>query len=168
MTQEKYAVVIVTYNREKLLRECIRQVEVQTVPANKIVIVNNASTDGTAAYLSRLTAMGKYHIINCTKNIGGAGGFAMGLSKIVSYDVDCILFIDDDAMLSPDYMKKLLQARSCHPRYHAFAGSVITNGKLTPGTEESFYNLDFSLGTVRSHFIRKRLLNAISHPSVEC
>ena len=153
MTQDKYAVVIVTYNREKLLRECIRQVEAQTVPADKIVIVNNASADGTAAYLSRLTVTGKYHIINCTENIGGAGGFAKGLSQTVTYDVDCILFIDDDAMLSPDYMKKLLQARSCHPRYHAFAGSVVTNGKidtwhrrrlLQPGLflkncQESFY-----------------------------
>lgn len=82
--------------------------------------VNNASTDGTAAYLSKLTAMGKYHIINCTKNISGAGGFAKGLSQTITYDVDCILFIDDDAMLSPDYMKKLFQARSCYPRYHAY------------------------------------------------
>lgn len=64
--------------------------------------------------------MGKYHIINCTKNISGAGGFAKGLSQTITYDVDCILFIDDDAMLSPDYMKKLFQARSCYPRYHAY------------------------------------------------
>ena len=81
--------------------------------------VNNASTDGTAAYLSRLTAMGKYHIINCTKNISGAGGFAKGLSQTITYDVDCILFIDDDAMLSPDYYEetssgaKLLSEISC-------------------------------------------------------
>lgn len=55
--------------------------------------VNNASTDGTAAYLSKLTAMGKYHIINCTKNISGAGGFAKGLSQTITYDVDFLLMM---------------------------------------------------------------------------
>lgn len=45
-----YAVVIVTYNRELLLRECVQQVEKQTVSASKVIIVNNASTDGTQKY----------------------------------------------------------------------------------------------------------------------
>nr|MDE6608139.1 glycosyltransferase [Lachnospiraceae bacterium] len=56
MIQIKYAIVIVTYNREVLLRECIRQVTCQTVKAASIVIVNNASTDGTKAYLDELKA----------------------------------------------------------------------------------------------------------------
>lgn len=46
-----YAVVVVTYNRLELLKECLKQVENQTVPAQKIIVVDNASTDGTAEYL---------------------------------------------------------------------------------------------------------------------
>ena len=41
MIKADYAVVIVTYNRAALLRECVSQVEKQTVPASKIIVVNN-------------------------------------------------------------------------------------------------------------------------------
>ena len=73
MIKAEYAVVIVTYNREVLLRECVSQVEKQTVPASKIIVVNNASTDGTTAYLEALSKHnGVYHIIECSRNLGGA------------------------------------------------------------------------------------------------
>ena len=128
MVDVKYAVVIVTYNREKLLRDCVRHVEAQMVPADKVIIVNNASTDGTSAYLQQLGRKSNiYQIIECPENVGGAGGFAKGIAQAMACDVDCLLLIDDDAMLTKDYMYCFLAARSNNPRYQAFAGSVKTN-----------------------------------------
>lgn len=131
MAQATYAVVIVTYNREQLLRECIRHVKAQTVPAAKVIIVNNASTDGTSAYLKELSEnQDVCQIIECSENIGGAGGFARGIAHALKYDTDYVLIIDDDAMLSADYMEKLLQAREKNQEYRAFAGSVMTDGTV--------------------------------------
>lgn len=126
--QTKYATVIVTYNREMLLRECIRYVAGQTAEASSIVIVNNASTDGTKAYLDELGKQNRsYIIINLPQNIGGAGGFAKGIGYAAKLDVDCVLLIDDDAMIANDYMEKILQARQMYPQYKAFAGAVKVN-----------------------------------------
>ena len=50
-------VVIVTYNRLELLKECIQCVLSQTVPFSKIVIVDNCSKDDTRAYLKNLEKM---------------------------------------------------------------------------------------------------------------
>lgn len=131
MHQVKYAVVIVTYNREKLLRECISQIEQQTVKADKVIIVNNASTDGTGEYLKGLKEKSKvYQVIECTENIGGAGGFAVGIKSAVENDIECVLIIDDDAILATDYMERLLEAREHHEEYKAFAGSVRVDGKI--------------------------------------
>lgn len=131
MVHARYAVVIVTYNREKLLRECVRQVIDQTSPADRIIIVNNASTDGTNDYLEQLSDQEiRCQIITCPENIGGAGGFARGIAQAVKCDVDCVLLIDDDAILSPDYMEKLLAARRADPKYKAFAGAVKANGRI--------------------------------------
>lgn len=139
MIKAEYAVVIVTYNREVLLRECVSQVEKQTVPASKIIVVNNASTDGTTAYLEALSKHnGVYHIIECSRNLGGAGGFARGLACAMNYSVDCVLLIDDDAMLSVDYMEKLLMARDKKPQYGAFAGCVQVDGKLDTNHRKNF------------------------------
>lgn len=131
MVQARYAVVIVTYNREQLLRECVRQVENQTVPADQVILVNNASTDGTGTFLKELSAGKKsWQVIECPENIGGAGGFAKGIARAAAYDVDCVLMIDDDAILAADYMENLLNARKQHPSYGAFAGCVKVDGKI--------------------------------------
>ncbi len=134
-----YAVVIVTYNRELLLRECVQQVEKQTVSASKVIIVNNASTDGTQKYLEELSQKNSvYQIIECNKNLGGAGGFARGIVCAINCDIDCVLLIDDDAMLCADYMALLLEQKDRNPQYGAFAGCVLVNGKIDTHHRKNF------------------------------
>lgn len=126
-----YAVVLVTYNRLTLLKECLEQVENQTIPPEKIIVVNNASTDGTAEYLQENKEKNAcYHIVTCAQNIGGAGGFEKGLQASAKEDVECVLLIDDDAMLEKAYMEKIMAVRKHYPGYLAFAGAVMTNGKI--------------------------------------
>lgn len=126
----KYAAVIVTYNRLELLKECLDNVEHQSIPAEKIIVVDNASTDGTAQYLCiRKSHNSRYNIITCTENAGGAGGFEKGIAVSLNAGVDCVLVIDDDAMIENRYMEKILVAREQHPGYSAFAGAVMTDGK---------------------------------------
>lgn len=48
---EKVCAVIVTYNRKELLRECLKAVLGQTRPPDHILVVDNASTDGTLEML---------------------------------------------------------------------------------------------------------------------
>lgn len=131
MTDTKYAVVIVTHNREILLRECVEKVEGQSAIPDSIIIVNNASTDNTLSYLEELSKKDqRFDIISLSHNIGGAGGFAKGIERSLEKDVDCILIIDDDAMIAGDYMEQILQARQQQPQYKAFAGTLRTDGKI--------------------------------------
>lgn len=126
-----YEVVVVTYNRLELLKECLVQVERQTVPAKKIIVVNNASTDGTEEFLrEQKEKCGHYRILTCAENLGGAGGFEKGIQEAVEEPAACILLIDDDAVLENNYMEKIMGARREHPEYQAFAGTVITAGKI--------------------------------------
>lgn len=43
--------VVVTYNRKKLLEECVNAVLKQSYPVDKLIIIDNNSTDGTEAFL---------------------------------------------------------------------------------------------------------------------
>ena len=131
MIYAKYAVVIVTYNRQQLLQECVDNVENQTIAPDSIIIVNNASTDGTLDYLEKLKKKSEIvDIISLPQNLGGAGGFAKGIGRAMKKNVDCVLIIDDDAMISRDYMELILQARQHQPQYKAFAGTLRTDGKI--------------------------------------
>ena len=146
MAKNEYAIVIVTYNREKLLRECIRRAADQTVGAASIIIVNNASTDGTPVYLEKLEKQDRiYDIINLPQNIGGAGGFARGIERATEKDVECVLIIDDDAMLARDYMELLLRARRSNPQYMAFAGTVKVNGRIDTSHRRSISKIGMLL-----------------------
>ena len=138
MKSAEYAVVIVTYNRIQLLRECVVHAVSQTSCPKSIIIVDNASTDETDEYLESLKQHEYFEVIRLPQNIGGAGGFAKGIEKAMEKNVDCVLLIDDDAIIADDYMEKILSAMELHPQYKAFAGVVKTGGKIDP-----FHRRDF-------------------------
>lgn len=127
---EGYAIVIVTYNRVQLLRECVAHAEAQTSRPDSIIIVDNASKDDTRAYLEELEKESNIEVISLPQNIGGAGGFVKGMEYALRKNVACILLIDDDAMIGKDYMEKILAARERHPQYRAWAGAVEKEGRI--------------------------------------
>ena len=86
----KYAEVIVTYNRKKLLKENIEALLNQTFKDHDILIVDNNSNDGTKEMVAEIQDKRiKYY--NTGKNLGGAGGFAFGLRKAISMFINMVL-----------------------------------------------------------------------------
>ena len=100
------AAVVVTYNRLALLKQCVQALRLQTVPCD-ILIVDNASTDGTAQWLS---AQPGISFRNTGSNLGGAGGFNRGMRWAVEDGYDYVWVMDDDTLPKPDALEKLLQA----------------------------------------------------------
>lgn len=128
---ENYVAVIVTYNRLELLKDCLAHVENQTVAAKGIIVVDNASEDGTAQYLREKLSDARYHVITCAQNTGGAGGFEKGIELALDMEqTDCVLLIDDDAMIDGDYMERIMEGRRKHGSCHAFAGTVEDHGVI--------------------------------------
>ena len=67
------AAVVVTYNRLELLKECLEKLLSQTSPCD-VLIVDNASSDGTETYIKNTYADNtRIHYRNTGANIGGAG-----------------------------------------------------------------------------------------------
>ncbi|MCT6851192.1 MAG: glycosyltransferase family 2 protein [Staphylococcus epidermidis] len=101
----KTNIVIVTYNRIKLLKECIQNINSNTDFVSKVYIINNNSDDGTKEYLDSISGS-FYKPVNLEKNIGGAGGFAYGLKyAFENSDDDYFLLMDDDTMIQTNTLK---------------------------------------------------------------
>lgn len=178
----KLGVVITTYNRINLLKECLKACINQTYKFEKIIIVNNASTDNTSEYLEDLNKKNKdILIINSEKNLGGAGGFYLGLKKALKEDVDYILIIDDDAILNKDYNERIIKyIEKKEKNISGYSGTVKTNNEiqyehrrhLKPGfkcidsnkTEYAKEFFDYELSTFCGLFISKKLIEKIGLP----
>lgn len=121
-----YAVVVVTCNRVKLLEECVNAILAQIKPANQVVIVDNASKDGTKAYLATLDDK-RFKVIRSSSNLGGAGGFALAMSEVDLEDNDFVLIIDDDAIIESGFVSEI--EKKMNSDIFAYSGTVMEEGK---------------------------------------
>lgn len=99
--------VIVTYNRLELLKRVISSLKSQTIVLNKIIIVNNGSTDGTDTYLQSVNNDEVIKVIS-QENVGGSGGFYRGIKEAVEYECDWIWCMDDDVFPKENCLEVLL------------------------------------------------------------
>ncbi len=92
------AIVVITYNRLHLLRQCVEKVLLRTSDATReIVVWDNASTDGTAAYLDSLTDP-RIRVVHHPENIGqNAYAHAVPLTTTPYF-----LELDDDVVEAPE------------------------------------------------------------------
>lgn len=102
---EKIIAVVVTHNRQQLLSECIRALKNQTRPLDKILVINNNSTDNTEAWLKDQPGL---EFIT-QPNVGGAGGFYTGIKTAYSKGFDWMWLMDDDGYPKEDALEKLLE-----------------------------------------------------------
>ena len=105
----RVAAVVVTYNRRDLLLESLAAVLGQTRAPDKVIVVDNASEDGTAA-----AVRGQFpsvHLAELRRNSGGAGGFAGGMALALADGADLIWLMDDDTVPEPGALNALLGAR---------------------------------------------------------
>lgn len=105
--------VVVTYNRLSLLQQCLAALCAQTVQGFTVLLVDNASTDGTAAYVQTLTMPGLVYR-NTGKNLGGAGGFAYGIQAAAELGCEAVWIMDDDTLPEPGALEALLSADAAH------------------------------------------------------
>ena len=105
----KIFAVILTYNRKDLLKRCLAAVYSQTRPCDGVIIIDNASTDGTEQMLKELDFPDlEVHVLS--KNIGASGGFNAGFRLAYHKGADFVWMMDDDVIPSPDALQRLQEA----------------------------------------------------------
>jgi rhamnopyranosyl-N-acetylglucosaminyl-diphospho-decaprenol beta-1,3/1,4-galactofuranosyltransferase len=99
--------VVVTFNRLAMLqRQLQRLAEIPEL--DDVLVVDNASTDGTGEWLQGPDAP---PLLGTTlpENTGGAGGFNHGLAWAMDHGADLVWLMDDDGLPDPDCLATLLE-----------------------------------------------------------
>ena len=106
--------VVVAYNRRELLVEALQALGAQTAPLDSIVVIDNASTDGSAD--AARAAAPDADVLSLERNTGGAGGFAVGIERAISrHSADFVWIMDDDTIPTATALEELLRVREAHP-----------------------------------------------------
>lgn len=115
MDIDKVVLVTVTFNSTQYLKRLIDSILESTYPLEKVIIVDNKSSDENKEVIrSLIKGNSLFKVLWSKENRGGAGGFEFGMRYAVKeiHDYDWIWFMDDDAFLRPDCLEKLLQHKN--------------------------------------------------------
>ena len=115
----KVAVVVLSYNRPSDLNDCISSILAQTYsPIDLIVIDNNSSVqiDG------QIVGTGLF--VRLKSNLGWGGGNNFGLRTAMERENDYALLVNDDAVLAPDCIEKLVSVARSFPKV-GIVGPII-------------------------------------------
>jgi rhamnopyranosyl-N-acetylglucosaminyl-diphospho-decaprenol beta-1,3/1,4-galactofuranosyltransferase len=141
LSMESVCGVIVTHNRLETLKRCLDAIATQSRPPERIVVVDNGSTDETPAYLSKFDSLPRLCVIRSPENVGPAGGFALGISAVLDhYPCSHVWLMDDDVFPAPDCLERLAcqwqQGEVLFPHSRDEAGTpnstVAWAGQLVP------------------------------------
>lgn len=98
----KLDAVIVTFNRLKDLKECLKKYDEQKGEIDSLIVINNCSTDGTKEYLEewkKIKAKFEKKVVHLSENTGGSGGFYEGMKYAMLDKADWVWLHDDDAFI---------------------------------------------------------------------
>jgi GT2 family glycosyltransferase len=127
-TNSTVAAVVVTFNRKDLLCQCLDGILSQSRPVDALFVIDNASTDGTAAMISERYA-DRVRYVRMETNIGGAGGFHHGMKLAYDAGFEYLWIMDDDVLPASACLQFLLEgakgARVVSPLHLSEAGDIV-------------------------------------------
>lgn len=168
--------IVVTFNRVDLLKECIQALNAQTEPVSHIIVINNKSTDNTEEYLRKLNEkLSNLIVVNSKLNLGGAGGFNLGLKS--AYDLtsdDYFWLLDDDTIVEENANKNFIKHSVQLQNQYGF---LISNVRWIDGTPANVMNtaqdwpalsnqglIKVNYGSFVSFFVQRRSVSLVGYP----
>lgn len=171
-------IIIVTRNRLECLKRAVRAA--LSEPLADLLVVDNASTDGTREWLS---AQADFDVLETGGNLGGAGGFAAGMRRAYDRGYEWLWVMDDDVMplpggaavllkygeIAPSVQPTKLDAKGrvfefeglIHPK--SFRRSRLTHAKVFGGRDW----VECTTANFEGMFIHRRVIDAVGFPEAE-
>jgi GT2 family glycosyltransferase len=114
------SITIVTWNSAQYLDECFGALSRLGYPDVEVVIVDNASEDGTRSLLQSMES--KWRVIYNDCNVG----FAAGQNQAIRASCgEWVLCLNPDVVLSPDFVTQLVAAGKAHPDAGSLCGKLL-------------------------------------------
>jgi GT2 family glycosyltransferase len=133
----KVCVIIVNWNGKLFLEQCLKALMQQTVKPNEIILLDNASSDCSAAIANEFPSV---RLILQNTNTGFARGNNLAI-RAISSDSDWIALLNPDAFPEPQWLENLLKAAAFNPKFQMFSSQLISssNPSLLDGSGDAYH-----------------------------
>lgn len=117
------SITIVTYNSGRFIKRCLESVFAQGYTNKEIIVVDNASTDGTLAILEQFED--RCRLVFNDKNMG----FAAAQNQAIKLSRgEWVLTLNPDVLLTPYFIDALLEAAQVDPKVGTACGKLLAMG----------------------------------------
>jgi GT2 family glycosyltransferase len=152
------SVIIVNYNVKYFIEQCLRSVEKATQQIDaEIIVVDNASTDGSVSYLQQRFPSVKFLRNNINVGFGKANN-----QGLVKSNGELVLFLNPDTIIPEDALEKCISFLTTRADAGALGVRMIDgSGKYLPESKRGFPSFTtsfFKLSGITSRFPRSRRL----------
>ena len=115
------SVTIVTYNSGRFIKRCLESVLEQRYPNKEVIVVDNASTDGTIDILEQFED--RCQIVYNEEN----AGFAAAQNQAIGFSSgQWVMTLNPDVLLLPNFIQALVDAGNFDPNIGTVCGKLLT------------------------------------------
>ena len=141
MTKPDLSIIIVSWNVRELLQNCLHSILAETNLTMQIIVVDSASTDGSAAMVAE--NFPQVELVACQENVGFPGGNNLGLERA---NGRYILLLNPDTVVHGDALAKMVSYLEENPKVGVVGpqllnedGSVQSSRRRFPTMRTAFF-----------------------------
>lgn len=133
----KVSVIIVNWNGAQFLERCLSALAAQTVRPCEIILLDNASADGSLEIARRFSGV---RLLALKENTGFARGNNLAI-EAASAEAEWIALINPDAFAEPGWLEALLAATKRNPDYDVFSSKLLNaaDPQLLDGAGDAYH-----------------------------
>lgn len=122
----RFAVVIPVYNRASMILEALDSVRGQARPPDRVIVVDDGSTDGTPDAVADWIAVQQPRFpVQCIRQANAGPGAARNTGILAASDCDYIAFLDSDDLWPASHLQEAERFFAAHPGAVAYAGQCL-------------------------------------------
>jgi len=130
-------VIIVSFKDKEAVSRCVRSVLASSYSPHRVIVVDNASGDGSVEELE--TRFPDCRFVAGRANLGFGGGCNAGIEIAVAEGSEFLLLLNQDTVVEPDLIRRLVAFMEAHPRAGAVGAKTYSTESMSDGAPKRLY-----------------------------
>lgn len=129
MPLKKIYTIIVNHNEKRLLKDCLKSLQKVKLEGfvNQIILIDNASWDGSVRYVKKRFPDIKIKIKH--QNLGFSGGVNLGLLTALKNKAKYVLLLNNDTIVTPNFLQKMVDYAEKKEKVGIFSPLILLPGR---------------------------------------